>query len=258
MTEQLFTFRRWHTLVASLLLLVAGVLLTGTASAQVNALRPADDKEAQPARSALPDDADPYFKTIYRDFYERYKLGPADALAVHVVGQPEYSLDKVVVSPVGRVYHPLVGDVEVVGLTISGATEKLRLALAEYIRDPRVSVSLLEANSAKVGVLGDVTHPGIIVMTHPMTVLEAIAQAGGVTDFGSKSDITLLRQTGDGAMRITKVNLKRVMQAKASPEENPQVQAGDTLIVHGNFKKTLATITQLAGFGSFVRIVSGR
>jgi protein involved in polysaccharide export with SLBB domain len=107
-------------------------------------------------------------------------------------------------------------------------------------------------------VLGDVTHPGIVLMSRPMTVLEAIAAAGGVTDFGSSSNITLLRQSGDGSMHTIKVNLKRVMQAKASPEENPQMQAGDTLIVHGNFKKTLSTITQLAGFGSFVRIVSGR
>src|SRR5205085_7357215 len=132
-------------------------------------------------------------------------------------------------SPVGRVYHPRGGDAEVGRLPITAASEKLRLALAEYIRDPRVSVSLLEANSAKIGVLGDVSHPGIVLMTRPMTVLEAVSAAGGVTDLGSKSDITLLRQGGDGTMRTFKVNLKRVMQAKASPEENPQLQAGDTL-----------------------------
>jgi polysaccharide biosynthesis/export protein len=257
MTQPMLKVKFWGRLRAGVLALAAGVLLSGAASAQVNALRPADDQKAA-VKPALADDADPYFKTIYRDFYERYKLGPADALAVHVVGQPEYSLEKVIVSPVGRVYHPLVGDVEVVGLTITAASEKLRLALAEYIRDPRVSVSLLEANSAKIGVLGDVSHPGIVLMTRPMTVLEAVSAAGGVTDLGSKSDITLLRQGGDGTMRTFKVNLKRVMQAKASPEENPQLQAGDTLIVHGNFKKTLSTITQLAGFSSFVRVVSGQ
>jgi polysaccharide export outer membrane protein len=231
----------------------------GGASAQVNTLRAADDKSApQAAAPVTLADADPYFKNIYRDFYDHYKIGPADVLAIRVVGQPEYSLEKVIVSPVGRVYHPLVGDVEVVGLTVTAATEKLRLALAEYIRDPRVSVSLLEANSAKVGVLGDVTHPGIVLKARPMTVLDVITAAGGVTDFGSNSNITLLRQSGDGSMHTIKVNLKRVMQAKASPEENPQVQAGDTLIVHGNFKKTLTTISQLAGFGTFVRYVSGR
>jgi polysaccharide export outer membrane protein len=260
MTGDALSLWRWRSLKSCVLALVVSVLLAGAASAQVNTLRTADDKSAPQATSRveLADDADPYFKNIYRDFFEHYKIGPADALAIRVVGQPEYSLEKVIVSPVGRVYHPLVGDVDVVGLTVTAATEKLKLALAEYIRDPRVSVSLLEANSAKVGVLGDVTHPGIVLMARPMTVLEAIAAAGGVTDFGSRSNITLLRQSGDGSMRTIKVNLKRVMEAKASPEENPQVQAGDTLIVHGNFKKTMATITQLAGFGSFARIVAGR
>ena len=260
MTGDALSLWRWRSLKSCALALVASVLLAGAASAQVNTLRAADDKNAPQATSrvALADDADPYFKNIYRDFFEHYKIGPADALAIRVVGQPEYSLEKVIVSPVGRIYHPLVGDVEVVGLTVTSATEKLKLALAEYIRDPRVSVSLLEANSAKVGVIGDVTHPGIVLMARPMTVLEAIAAAGGVTDFGSKSNITLLRQAGDGSMHTIKVNLKRVMEAKASPEENPQVQAGDTLIVHGNFKKTMATITQMAGFGSFMRIIAGR
>jgi polysaccharide export outer membrane protein len=249
-----------HGLRALGLILGISVLLSGAASAQVKALRPADDKSAPKAtpQMTLADDADPYFKTIYRDFYEQYKIGPADLLAVRVVGQPDYSLEKVEVSPVGRIYHPLIGDIDVVGLTISRATEKLTLALSEYVREPRVSVALLEANSAKIGVLGDVTHPGIVLMARPMTVLDAISASGGVTDFGSKSDIMLLRQMGDGTMRTLKVNLKRVMEAKASPEENLMLQAGDTLIVHGNFKKTLTTITQLAGFGSFVRIVSGR
>ena len=260
MTEHVLILGQWRSLKACALVLLTSVLLAGMASAQANSLRPADDKGTPQAaaRAPLADDADPYFKTIYHDFYDHYKIGPADALAIRVVGQPEYSLEKAVVSPVGRVYHPLVGDVEVVGLTITGATEKLTLALAEYIRDPHISVALLEANSAKIGVLGDVNHPGIVLMGRPMTVLDAISAAGGVTDLGSKSDITLLRQLGDGSMRTFKVNIKRVMEAKAGPEGNPMLQAGDTLIVHGNFKKTLATISQLAGFGTFVRYVSGK
>ena len=91
-----------------------------------------------------------------------------------------------------------------------------------------------------------------------MAVMDAIAASGGVTDLGSKSNVTMLRQTGnDGTMRTMKVNVKRIMEGKADPEENVILQAGDTVIVHGNFKKTLSTITSLAGFGSFVRLVSG-
>ncbi|HKP87846.1 MAG TPA: polysaccharide biosynthesis/export family protein [Blastocatellia bacterium] len=249
--------------IAALTVLMGLFLLAGNAAAQAqaNPLRAtADDKPDQKlaTSAAFTDDADPYFKAIYRDFYDTYKLGPADLLAVRVVGQPDYSLEKVQVSPVGRIYHPLIGDVDVAGLTITRATEKLQLQLGEFIRDPKVSVSLIEANSAKIGVLGDVNHPGIVLMARPMSVLDAIAASGGVSDLGSKSDVTVLRQAGNGTMRTLKVNVKRIMEAKANPEENLILQAGDTVIVHGNFKKKLSTITSLAGFGSFVRIVSGR
>ena len=60
--------------------------------------------------SAIPSDpGDDYFRTIYRDFYNTYKLGPEDELALRIKGQPDYSLEQVKVSPVGRIYHPLLG-----------------------------------------------------------------------------------------------------------------------------------------------------
>ncbi len=252
MKQRSFSAKITKTIGIKILVVLMGVLLAGSAKAQTKADSLADQKPA------FNDDADPYFKTIYRDFYNTYKLGPSDLVAVRVLGQPDYTLEKVQVSPVGRIYHPLVGDVDVAGLTISRVTEKLTLQLGEYIRDPKVSVSLIEANSAKIGVLGDVNHPGIVLMARPMAVMDAIAASGGVSDFGSKSNVTILRQVGDGTMRTMKVNVKRIMEGKAGPEENMILQAGDTVIVHGNFKKTMSTITTLAGFGSFVRLVSGR
>ncbi|MGA9770548.1 MAG: polysaccharide biosynthesis/export family protein [Blastocatellia bacterium] len=257
MTQRSFIAKVTKLTGIKILVVLTGVLLAGSAHAQNSLVdEKADRKPA--AQAVLNDDADVYFKTIYRDFYNTYKLGPSDEIAVRVLGQPDYTLEKVQVSPVGRIYHPLVGDVDVAGLTISRVTEKLTLQFGEFIREPRVSVSLIEANSAKIGVLGDVTHPGIVVMARPMAVMDAIAASGGVSDFGSKSDVMILRQAGDGTMRTMKVNVKRIMEGKAGPEENVILQAGDTVIVHGNFKKTISTITSLAGFGSFVRLVSGR
>ena len=255
MTQRSFSAKVTKTTGIKLLVVLMGVLLAGSAEAQTKTNSLTDQKPA--AQAALNDDADAYFKTIYRDFYNTYKLGPADLIAVRVLGQPDYTLEKVQVSPVGRIYHPLVGDVDVAGLTINRVTEKLTIQLGEFIREPKVSVSLIEANSAKIGVLGDVNHPGIVLMARPMAVMDAIAATGGVSDLGSKSNVTVLRQVGDGTMRTMKVNVKRIMEGKAGPEENVILQAGDTVIVHGNFKKTISTITSLAGFGSFVRMVSG-
>lgn len=199
--------------------------------------------------SAESDDA--YFKQLYRRFYETYRLGPEDQIAIRVFGQPDYTLEQVTVSPVGRIYHPLAGEIDVVGLTVPKLVEKLRVELTQYIIDPKVSVSLLVANSAKIGVVGDVNNPGIVVMSKPMTILEALSASGGVSDTGSKSGITVVRQLGDGRTATMKVNYKRILEGKAGPEENITLQAGDTVVVHGNLRKKISNVTSLIGFGSF-------
>jgi polysaccharide biosynthesis/export protein len=209
-------------------------------------------------RSALPTDpGDDYFRGIYREFYNSYKLGPEDQIALRVQGQPDYSMEQVTISPLGRIYHPLLGDIDVAGLTVPKLAERLTMEFSQYIIDPKVSLSLLAANSAKIGVLGDVTHPGVVVMAKPMTVLDAIAASGGVSDTGSQSDVTLLRQIGAGHAVVKKINVKRILAGKAEPEENISLQAGDTLIVHGNTRKKLSIVTQMLGFGNFLGFVRG-
>lgn len=245
----------------SLSLTLAMLALTETGVPAQNA--PQDKSEAKAAQNTATLDAaaqssDEYFKDIYRNFYETYKLGPDDQIAIRIVGQPDYSLERVVVSPVGRIYHPLIGDVEVVRLTVPQVRDKLAVAFSQYIRDPQVSVSLIDAKSAKIGVLGDVAQPGVVLMTRPMTVLDAVSASGGVTTFGSQSNITLVRQLGDGRMNTMKINLKRVVEGKADPEENVTLRAGDTIIVHGNFKKKLSYFTSLVGFGQFVAFLATR
>ena len=231
------------------LVLIALVLVPVNQRAHAQSVRPTSIADTP---------GDEYFKNIYRDFYHGYKLGPGDLIAVRVFNQPEYSLEQVRVSPMGRIYQPLVGEVDVAGLTVPVLTRNLTASLSEFIIDPKVTVSLLEANSAKIGVIGDVRNPGIVVMTRPMSLLDAINERGGVTDFGSKSNITIVRQAQDGRMLKIKANLKRVLEGKADPEENIALQAGDTIVVHGNFKKTFAQITSFAGFGYFLTLIAGR
>jgi len=128
--------------------------------------------------------------------------------------------------------------------------------MSEYLINPKVSVELIEANSAKIGVLGDVMRPGILVMNKPMSVLEAITASGGIADTGDKSGVVVLRQLRDGRAQTLKVNVKRILDGKAGAEENIALQAGDTVIVNGNTKKKMANILSLAGFGSFLSFVS--
>jgi len=222
-------------------------------SSSAAAIKPANADATQARGEAI----DPYFKTIYRNFYESYKLGPDDEIAIRVFGQPDYSLEKVTVSPFGRIYHPLIGDVDVAGLTLDQVNSVLTTDFGEYLKDPHVTVALIIAKSATVGVIGDVVKPGILVMAKPMTMLDAISASGGITDLGKSTNVTVLRQAGGGGMRTMTINVKHILQAKHDAgEENIALVPGDTVIVHGNFKKTLATITQLAGFGYFVHTVA--
>ncbi len=218
-----------------------------------------EQRSARPAENgrgpARAEPADPFFDPIYRNFYENYRLGPGDELAVRVALQPDYTLERVKVSPVGRIYHPLLGDLEVAGLTVGQLNARLTRELSEYLLDPKVSVEMLDANSAKIGVLGEVRGPGIIVLSRPMTVLDALAAVGGITDRGSKSNVTLLRPLA-GRLVEQKVDVKRLLEGKAALADNPTLRAGDTLIVHGNAKKKFGEIMQLAGFAQFITFVS--
>ena len=231
---------------------------TSTAATQKTSGGPmAGEKANSPASAAGQNsEDDQFFKGIYREFYDTYRLGPADEIAIRVNGQPDYTVERAKVSPTGSVYHPLLGDVEVAGMTIPQLIERMTKELSEYLINPKVSAALIEANSAKIGVLGDVMRPGILVMNKPMNVLEAITASGGIADTGDKSGVIVLRHLLDGRAQTLKVNVRRILEGKARPEENIALQAGDTVIVNGNTRKEMTYILSLAGLGSFLSFVS--
>ena len=199
---------------------------------------------------------DQMFASVYRDFYNTYRLGPADLVAIHLERQPEYSMESAKISPVGRIYRPLLGEVDVGGLTVDLLMRRLSERFSEYVVDPKVVVSLLEAHSVKVGVLGEVVKPGILVMSEPMTVLDAIAASGGFSNFSNKSAVTLLRQQRDGHLRTLKVKVNQILEGKANSEASLTLQAGDTLIVRGSAKQKLSYIASITGFAQFLTFIA--
>ena len=238
-------------MLIALAIVCSGV--TVQASAQTTSTGSESDKS--PAAMTVRTNNDSMFDSLYNKFYTSYRLGPGDILAVRVQGQPEYSKDQIKVSPVGAIYLELLGDVAVAEMTIEQTRDFLTAELSEYLKDPKVTISLLEAVSAKVGVLGEVLKPGIIVMARPMSLLDAITEAGGFANTGSKSNVELIRQQADGSRRPARVNVKRILEGKAKPEENIMLQSGDLVVVHGNMIKTVSTVTALAGFGNFLSFI---
>lgn len=193
---------------------------------------------------------------IFRQFHATYRIGPADEIAIRIKGQPDYSIDKTKVSPVGSIYHSLLGELSIAGMTIDQVKKLLTVEFSEYLIDPEVSVELIEAQSAKIGVLGEVAQPGIVVMTRPMTLLDVIIERGGIKETGKQTDVIVLRQDLLGNRSQIKVNLKRVIEGKAKPEENIALQAGDTVIVDANYRKRLQTISSVIGFANLLTFLA--
>jgi polysaccharide export outer membrane protein len=125
-----------------------------------------------------------------------YRIGPEDLIEVSVWNSDAVSR-RVPVRPDGMISLPLVNDVRAAGLTPLELREELVRALQKFIPNPEVSVLVQEINSPKVLVVGEVAHPGRYVIRGPTTVLEIVAQAGGLTEFAAGSRATLVR-TLDG------------------------------------------------------------
>jgi len=189
----------------------------------------------------------------YNNFFSTYRLGPDDVISVIIFGQERYSRAGIVIPPSGRISLPLVpGGIFVNGKTVDQVAEAIKNRYDEYIIDPQVTVSLDKAASYRYSILGDVGQPGIRLMSHRMTVTEAIAEAGGVTALGNKSKVMLLRRQPNGTLAQIPVNVSRIYKGEAP--DTTYLVPGDQIFVPGNKFKTFQKIMSLAGVLSFARI----
>jgi polysaccharide export outer membrane protein len=126
-----------------------------------------------------------------------YKIGAQDLISITVFREPDLAKDGRVAED-GSFRFPLAGEVALGGLTTMQAEEKLRDALKPYLVDPEVSVSIKEYRSHRVFVLGEVAKPGSYDFSpdRGLTVVEAIAMAGGFTKYGSAGRTKVVRKVG--------------------------------------------------------------
>jgi polysaccharide biosynthesis/export protein len=156
-----------------------------------------------------------------------YQIGPEDLLDISVWKNLE--LSRVVpVRPDGKVSLPLVNDIAAAGLTPDELRDQITSRLAEFIPAPEVSVMVKEVHSRKVAVVGAVKMPGRYELRSPMTVLEAVALAQGLTDFASKDKIQVIRIV-NGKTTYIPFNYRKA--ADGAQQENFFVRAGDIVIV---------------------------
>jgi polysaccharide biosynthesis/export protein len=157
-----------------------------------------------------------------------YRISPEDVLQISVWKNDVLSRTLPVRSD-GMISLPLVNEVQAAGLTPLQLRDMLKSRLSEYLPNPEVSVIVMEMRGYTVSVLGEVKIAGRYQFTNPVTVLDVLARAGGITEFASPSQVFVLRPE-KGAMKRIAFNYTKVISA---PDEHQNffIQPGDIVVV---------------------------
>jgi polysaccharide export outer membrane protein len=158
-----------------------------------------------------------------------YRLGPGDQIDVFVWRNPDLS-KQVPIRPDGRITLPLVGEVVATGKTVQQLQDELTSRLGEYVQMPTVTVSVSAVRSLVVYVLGNVRTPGPVQMDRNLTVLQAVAMAGGVNEFADRNDIVVMRTDANGVHQRWSFRYDDVVDGKGL-STNVVLQSGDVIYV---------------------------
>jgi polysaccharide export outer membrane protein len=144
-----------------------------------------------------------------------FRLGPDDVIDVSVY--QDKGLDRTVpVRPDGKISLPLIGEMPASGKTPTDLQKEIAQRLKQYIADPTVTVVVKEVNSPKVSILGEVKTPGMYKIKDRATLLDAIALAGGLTEYAKRNKIYVLRVNSDGSPRRIQLNIDDQIKGRRS------------------------------------------
>ncbi len=155
-----------------------------------------------------------------------YRLATGDKLRIEVYKDAQLS-QSLQIRPDGKITLPLLGDIPAAGRTPTELRDALTNALREYITNPVVTVIVVEATPATIYVMGEVNKPGTLAVTGPISILQALAMAGGFKDFAHTKDIRILRKSSTG-VRTLNFNYNEAVKGIGSPIV---LEPGDTVIV---------------------------
>jgi protein involved in polysaccharide export with SLBB domain len=155
------------------------------------------------------------------------RLGIDDVFEVRVFGESDLS-NTYRVAADGTIDYPFVGRISVIGMRSGDVQELIASKLKDgYLKNPQVSLMVKEWNSRKVSVIGQVQKPGSVAYFPNMTIVDAIAAAGGFTGIASKNAVTLRRES-KGAVQSQNCPVADISEGKAP---NVVLRPGDILVV---------------------------
>jgi polysaccharide biosynthesis/export protein len=157
-----------------------------------------------------------------------YVIGAQDILDVSVWKEPDFTRT-VPVRPDGKISLPLLNDVQASGLTPSQLAAEVSKSLTKFVTSPQVTIIVTQINSQRVYLLGEVARPGAYTMLPDMTILQALSNAGGCSQYANSKRIYVLREE-NGKQQKFFFNYKDVISGKRT-EQNIKLKAGDTIVV---------------------------
>jgi polysaccharide biosynthesis/export protein len=158
-----------------------------------------------------------------------YLIGSGDTLQIAIWKEPEASVPSVVVRPDGRITIPLIKEVEVAGLTPRQVEVTITAGMGKFINDPNVTVVVAAINSKKVYMIGAVKKEGTLPYTYGMTVMQALSEAGGLTDYAKRKKIYILRSEKGREYRLD-FNYEEVIKGERM-DQNAVLLPGDTVVI---------------------------
>jgi polysaccharide export outer membrane protein len=219
----------------------AGPEVPVTGGVKPNEPNPAAKAEGAPAKmettpAALPGSAPekPDERTkappvVDRGVPDDYQIGAGDELQISVWKEPDASVGGVVVRPDGKISMPILKEVSVIGLTPIQAETMITERLVKFIAAADVTIIVRAINSKKIYVVGGVKKEGPIPYTYRMTVLQAISEAGGLSDYAKRKKIYILRHENGRSFQLP-FNYEAALRGEKM-ELNVPMQPGDTLVV---------------------------
>jgi len=173
-----------------------------------------------------------------------YSIGPMDTISIEVEGMPDL-LREVVVDGQGMISYPMAGDINASGMTTTQLARAIEGKMREnYVRNPRVSVNLVELASSIITVDGEVNRPGLYPVARDMTLLQAVAVAGGDTDFARTSAVLIFREIGNQEY----VGLYDLKGIRYGNYVDPKVYPNDKIVVsESEARRFLQTVEPLMG-----------
>ncbi|NMC65567.1 MAG: hypothetical protein GYA53_05445 [Acidobacteria bacterium] len=201
---------------AALILFVFLILIIG--------VRPSGSQQAVPLSRGQEEN-----QVNGRDYFIReYIIGPRDLLEIKVFELPEFD-HTVRVSEDGSITLPLIGNIQIGGLTKDKAEKKLSELLEKYVKKAQVSIFIKEYQSSRVAIIGAVEKPGMYELVGRQTLLQMISQAGGFKDTAA-NEIYVLREGQDGTTASISIDLEDLM-INGNQNLNIPIQANDVINV---------------------------